>query len=44
MPLHHVAIAVTDMERSLAFYRDALGLAVFQDEVISGPDVDMGLM
>lgn len=44
MRLHHVAIAVKDMERSLAFYRDALGLTLFQDEVISGPDVDMGLM
>ena len=44
MHLHHVAIAVGDMERSLAFYRDALGLAVFQDEVITGPDVDIALM
>ena len=44
MRLHHVAIAVKDMDRSLAFYRDALGLAVFQDEVISGPDVDIALM
>ena len=44
MHLHHVAIAVGDMERSLAFYRDALGLAVFQDKVITGPDVDIALM
>lgn len=44
MHLHHVAIAVKDMERSLAFYRDTLGLTLFQDEVISGPDVDTGLM
>jgi catechol 2,3-dioxygenase-like lactoylglutathione lyase family enzyme len=44
MHLHHVAIAVGDMERSLAFYRDGLGLAVFQDEVIRGPDVDIALM
>jgi len=44
MRLHHVGIAVKDMESSVAFYRDALGLTVFQDEVISGPDVDMGLM
>jgi catechol 2,3-dioxygenase-like lactoylglutathione lyase family enzyme len=42
--LHHVAICVKDMERSLAFYRDTLGLTLFQDEVISGPDVDTGLM
>jgi len=42
--LHHVAISVKDMEASLAFYRDTLGLALFQDEVISGPDVDRGLM
>jgi catechol 2,3-dioxygenase-like lactoylglutathione lyase family enzyme len=44
MRLHHVAIAVKDMKRSLSFYRDALGLALFQDELISGPDVDAGLM
>lgn len=44
MRLHHVAISVKDMERSLAFYRDGLGLTVFQDEVISGPDLDTALM
>ena len=44
MLLHHVAISVKDIEKSLVFYRDALGLNVFQDEVISGPDVDTGLM
>jgi catechol 2,3-dioxygenase-like lactoylglutathione lyase family enzyme len=44
MPLHHVAISVKDLDKSLVFYRDALGLTVFQDEVISGPDVDMALM
>lgn len=44
MRLHHVAISVKDMERSLAFYRDALGLTVFQDEMISGPDLDRALM
>ena len=44
MRLHHVAISVKDMERSLAFYRDALGLTLFQDEVISGTDVDIALM
>jgi catechol 2,3-dioxygenase-like lactoylglutathione lyase family enzyme len=44
MRLHHVAISVENMDRSLAFYRDALGLSVFQDEVISGPDLDAGLM
>lgn len=44
MCLHHVAISVKDMERSLAFYRDALGLTMFQDEIISGPDLDRALM
>ena len=43
MRLHHVGIAVKDMEQSVHFYRDVLGLAVFQDETISGPDVDAGL-
>jgi len=27
----HVAIGVTDMDRALRFYRDALGLSVTQD-------------
>ncbi|NQT48461.1 MAG: VOC family protein [Chloroflexi bacterium] len=44
MRLHHVAISVKDVESSLAFYRDTLGLTLFQDEVISGPDVDTALM
>ena len=44
MPLHHIAIAVKDMDESLKFYRDGIGLSVFQDEVISGPDLDASLM
>ena len=43
MPLHHIAIAVKDMDESLKFYRDGIGLSVFQDEVISGPDLDASL-
>lgn len=44
MRLNHVAIAVKDMEKSLAFYRDALGLSVITDAVISGPDLEMAVM
>lgn len=44
MPLHHVGIAVKDMDESLKFYRDGIGLNVFQDEMISGPDVDASLL
>ena len=44
MPLHHVAIAVKDMDESLKFYRDGMGLNVFQDEVISGPGLDASCM
>jgi catechol 2,3-dioxygenase-like lactoylglutathione lyase family enzyme len=44
MRLNHVAIAVKDMENSLAFYRDAVGLAVIADAVISGPDLDIAVM
>ena len=40
MLVNHVGIAVTDMEKSIEFYRDGLGLTVFQDQMISGPDVD----
>ena len=44
MNLQHVGICVKDIEKSLVFYRDALGLTVFKDEVISGPDVDTAMM
>jgi catechol 2,3-dioxygenase-like lactoylglutathione lyase family enzyme len=33
----HGGIAVSDMERSLAFYRDALGLEVFFDVTLDAP-------
>jgi catechol 2,3-dioxygenase-like lactoylglutathione lyase family enzyme len=44
-PLHHVTVAVPDLERSLRFYRDALGLRAtlemsFDDE---GHQVYLGL-
>jgi len=45
MLLHHVAMAVKDMERSLAFYRDVLGLEVVTDSMLSGnPDLDRCVM
>lgn len=31
--LSHIAIGVTDMDRSLAFYRDVIGLAVSADQL-----------
>jgi catechol 2,3-dioxygenase-like lactoylglutathione lyase family enzyme len=36
----HVGITVRDIEKSLAFYRDALGLNVIMDEIISSPGLD----
>ena len=40
MLVNHVGIVVRDMEKSIAFFRDGLGLTVFVDEMVSGPDVD----
>ena len=40
MLVNHVGIAVTDVKKSIEFYQDALGLTLFQDQMISGPDVD----
>ncbi len=40
MLVNHVGIAVTDVEKSIKFYQDALGLTLFQDQMIEGPDVD----
>lgn len=36
----HVCIAVSDMETSLAFYRDLLGLEVFFDLQLDGPAME----
>lgn len=38
--LHHACISVSDMDRSLAFYRDILGLKVMDDFEISGEEWD----
>jgi glyoxylase I family protein len=36
----HVCIEVSDVERSLAFYRDVLGLRVIFDVALAGPGLD----
>ena len=33
-PIHHVSISVTDLERSVAFYRDVLGLRVTMEGTV----------
>jgi catechol 2,3-dioxygenase-like lactoylglutathione lyase family enzyme len=38
--LHHVSRSVADMDRSLGFYRDLLGLAVVLDTEMSGEMLD----
>ena len=38
--LHHVAIIVQDMEKSLKFYRDVLGLKFLKDYTNRGPVAD----
>ena len=40
MLVNHVGIVVADMEKSIEFYRDGLGLTLFVDDIVSGPDVD----
>ena len=35
-PLHHVVLSVTDFERSLAFYRDALGFRKTMESPVVG--------
>ncbi len=36
----HICISVSDVERSLAFYRDGLGLDVVFDRKLSGPGME----
>ncbi|MGE0822737.1 MAG: VOC family protein [Candidatus Binatia bacterium] len=38
--IHHVAIAVSDMERSIAFYRDILGFRKTLDMPLDSPSLD----
>jgi catechol 2,3-dioxygenase-like lactoylglutathione lyase family enzyme len=38
--LSHVGVCVTDMERSVAFYRDALGFAELSRLHVDGPESD----
>lgn len=37
-PTRRTTIVVSDMQQSLAFYRDGLGMQVFYDQVISSPE------
>ena len=38
--IHHVALAVTDMERSIAFYRDILGFRQTLDMQLGSPSLE----
>lgn len=38
--IHHFAITVSEMERSLAFYRDLFGLTVLSDREVEGDYVE----
>lgn len=38
--LHHVGLSVSDLERSIAFYRDLLGLPVRELDEMSGSEVE----
>ena len=42
-PVHHVSISVTDMERSLAFYRDILGFRLTIQTTVNDPEHDLYL-
>lgn len=41
--ISHFAITVTDLDRSLAFYRDLLGLEVASDRVVQGDHISRGV-
>ncbi|MCQ3803047.1 MAG: VOC family protein [bacterium] len=42
-PVHHVSISVTDMGRSIAFYRDVLGFRLTMQTTVSDPEHDLYL-
>lgn len=39
--IYHVGLTVSDIERSIAFYRDVLGLAYQSQIIMSGPETDI---
>jgi lactoylglutathione lyase len=41
--VHHVAITVSDLDRSIAFYRDGLGLRVTLDTTLEGDRIERQL-
>ena len=40
-PVHHVSLSVTDMDRSIAFYRDILGFRLTLVATVSDPEHDL---
>ena len=42
-PVHHVAISVADLDRSVAFYRDILGLRLTMQTTVSDPEHELYL-
>ena len=38
--VHHGGIIVSDMEKSLSFYRDLLGCEVIMEDIVSGENID----
>ncbi len=42
-PVHHVTLSVTDLDRSIAFYRDTLGFRLTIQTTVSDPEHDLYL-
>lgn len=42
-PVHHVSISVTDLSRSIPFYRNVLGLRLTMQATVSDPEHDLYL-
>ncbi len=42
--IHHVAVVVRDIERALAFYRDALGLEMTERREVPEEDVEIAFL
>jgi catechol 2,3-dioxygenase-like lactoylglutathione lyase family enzyme len=38
--MSHVGVSVVDLERSIAFYRDLLGMSLIQQVPMTGPNYD----
>jgi methylmalonyl-CoA epimerase len=44
MRIHHIAIAIKDLDKALTFYRDALGIQVIEQKEVPAEGVEIAIL